>query len=96
MNKTMKTILCVDDHSGALSLLESLFQKCGFVVFTAGDPLEAITSAQHTTFDLAALDYELPHMSGISLARRLRSIKPFVPWYSSPVVSQSQLRNSAP
>jgi DNA-binding response OmpR family regulator len=79
MTKTMKTILCVDDHPGALSLLKSVFQKCGFAVFTAGDPLEAIASAEQTTFDLAVLDYELPNMSGISLAKSLRRIKPLVP-----------------
>ena len=48
-------------------------------MFTAGDPLEAIASAEQTTFDLAVLDYELPNMSGISLAKSLRRIKPLVP-----------------
>ena len=32
-----------------------------------------------TSFDLAVLDYELPHMSGIALARRMKSLRPGVP-----------------
>jgi len=73
------TILYVDDSLKALRLLSSVFQMCGYAVLTADDPHKALAMAETIEFDLAVLDYQLPHMSGATLARYIRHVKPEVP-----------------
>ena len=91
----MLTVLCVDDNPKALRLLASVFQMCGYGVLTSDDPWKALELARRTPFDLVVLDYELPHMSGIALARRMKSLRPGVPLvlYSGSVsVTDEELR----
>lgn len=73
------TILYVDDSPKALRLLGSVFQICGYTVLTADDPRKALTMTETMEFDLAVLDYQLPHMSGAALARDIRRLRPEVP-----------------
>jgi len=76
---TVPTILYVDDSPKALRLLSSVFQMCRYVVLTADDPRKALAMAETIEFDLAVFDYQLPHMSGVALARHIRRLRPEVP-----------------
>lgn len=70
------TILCVDDNLCHLSLITALFEMQGYSVLCTDDPQEAIDLVGKVFVDLAVVDYELPHMNGAMLARKLRAISP--------------------
>jgi CheY-like chemotaxis protein len=48
-------------------------------VVSSGDPIEASSRIRKTAFDLALLDYQMPHLTGAQLAQRIKSMKPDVP-----------------
>jgi DNA-binding response OmpR family regulator len=75
----MSTILCVDDDLSTLSLLASLFKMQGFAVLATDDPRKAMDLAKNILFELAVVDYDLPHMSGTTLALELKRISPNLP-----------------
>jgi DNA-binding NarL/FixJ family response regulator len=71
-------ILIADDHeivrSGLRKILEA--QAGGEVVAEAGDGKDAITKAIETKPDVAVLDYSLPLVNGIEVARQIRARLP--------------------
>jgi CheY-like chemotaxis protein len=75
----MSTILCVDDNPGNLCLVSTLFEMEGYNVLSTSDPRNALDLAKSTFFELAVLDYDLPHINGAELARELKRIQPDVP-----------------
>ncbi|MGA8733560.1 MAG: response regulator [Terriglobales bacterium] len=72
-------IFYVDDSPKSRRLLTSVIRSCGFEVISAGDPLEALSRIRKTSFDLALLDYQMPHLNGSQLAERIKRTKPDVP-----------------
>jgi len=72
-------IFYVDDNPKARRLLTSVITSCGFEVVSAGDPIEALSRIKRSSFDLALLDYQMPHLTGSQLAERVKSSKPDVP-----------------
>lgn len=74
----MTKVLCVDDNPLHLCLVTALCETEGYSVICADDPRKAIDLARKSSFDLAILDYELPHMNGTALARKLKRIRPRV------------------
>ena len=77
----MARILLVDDYPDALDVWSLYLTMCGFEVVTACDGLAALDVAQRERPDLAILDLELPGISGLELARRLRAdgTRPTIP-----------------
>jgi CheY-like chemotaxis protein len=73
------TIFYVDDNPKSRRLLTSVMRSCGFDVVSAGDPFEALSRIRKSSFDLALLDYQMPHLTGAQLARKIKSMKPEVP-----------------
>ena len=73
------TIFYVDDNPKSRRLLTSVIRSCGFDVLSAGDPIEALSRIRKSSFDLALLDYQMPHLSGSQLAQRIKTAKPDVP-----------------
>lgn len=73
------TIFYVDDNPKSRRLLSSVIGSCGFNVVSAGDPLEALSRIRKSSFDLALLDYQMPHLTGPQLAQKIKSTKPDVP-----------------
>jgi DNA-binding LytR/AlgR family response regulator len=67
-----------DDESGILLLLSSIFSELedALIVGTAKNAKDAMELVKDQSPDLALLDIELPDMSGIELAEKLREIKP--------------------
>ena len=68
-----KRIMAVDDESGALTLIEIVFKRHGFIVSTANNALAALDLLESQTPDLFILDVMMPGMDGIELCKHLRS-----------------------
>ena len=73
------TIFYVDDNPKSRRVLTSVIKSCGFEVVSAGDPIEALSRIRKSSFDLALLDYQMPHLTGSQLAQKIKSAKPDVP-----------------
>jgi signal transduction histidine kinase/ActR/RegA family two-component response regulator len=73
-----ETVLVVEDESSVRSLLVQLLRADGYRVLSAQDPNEAMEIAQSHTgdIDLLLTDVVMPHMSGTTLAKRMRAWKP--------------------
>ena len=67
--------LLVDDSRSVLKYLQRQIQTEGEVEATAFlDPVEALACARERVFDLVLVDYEMPHMDGISFIRAFRAL----------------------
>jgi CheY-like chemotaxis protein len=67
-----KAILVVDDYVSNRRLFKDLLERHGAVVTVAASAEEALTCLDRQNFDLAALDYVMPEMNGISLGWKIR------------------------
>ncbi len=74
-----RRIFYVDDNPKSRRLLTSVMKSCGFEVMSAGDPIEALSRIKKISFDLALLDYQMPHLTGSQLAQKIKGLKPNVP-----------------
>lgn len=72
-------VLCVDDNAVFLSAFAAVLESAGFAVTTACDPAEGLALVKRRAFDLAILDYHMPGMTGVQLARRIRRSRPSMP-----------------
>jgi DNA-binding response OmpR family regulator len=75
MTKPKPTILCVDDEENQLVLRKLLLEKMGYRVLTASSGAKAMELFGSEPIDLLILDYYMPDMSGLALARELRRRK---------------------
>ena len=76
---SLKSILCVDDTPYVLQMLDMFLTAVGYRAITASNGHEAIKLAAESTLDAAILDYEMPELSGIELARILKQAHPQLP-----------------
>ncbi|MBR0859021.1 HD domain-containing phosphohydrolase [Bradyrhizobium liaoningense] len=66
--------LLVDDSRSVLNFLKRHIEAEGLVEATTFlDPVEALACARERVFDLVLVDYEMPHMDGISFIRVFRT-----------------------
>jgi CheY-like chemotaxis protein len=65
-------ILVADDEDEIRSMLVMLFKAEGWLVAEAASGDEALERCRHESFDLAVLDYMMPGMNGLQVARSLR------------------------
>ena len=75
MPKTAAKILCVDDEENQLILRKMVLEQAGYRVLTANSPAKAIELFRSEPLDLVIVDYYMPGMNGLSLARELRRIR---------------------
>ena len=68
-----KKILLVDDQADAIDALTMLLEMDGHAVRTAYSGAAALAVVEDFVPDLALIDVSMPHMSGMQLARLLRS-----------------------
>jgi len=71
----MKNVLVVDDDRVTRHLLQSVLEKAGYSVTTAGDGNEALERVRRTGAvdpDLILLDVWMPGMSGLDVFDHLR------------------------
>jgi len=66
-------ILIVDDYVDALEAWQLLLQAAGFEVITAVTGEDALSRADRDAPALVVLDVELPGLSGLEVAERLKS-----------------------
>ena len=74
-------ILYVDDDEAVLDSYKFLLELSGFRVSAYSNPDEAIRaiSDEPESFDLIFTDYKMPGMSGLDLARKVRTIRADLP-----------------
>ncbi len=65
------TILCVDDEENQLLLRKLILERAGHRVLTATSAAKAIELFRSDTVDLLIVDYYMPGMTGLALAREL-------------------------
>ena len=68
----MKKILLVEDDKALQKLIVYNFQKEGFNIETVNDGEEALYFIKENYADLILLDWMLPNISGIEIARQLK------------------------
>ena len=69
----MTRILLVDDNEMNLDMLSRRLERRGFTVISAIDGRQALAKAYEAKPDLILLDMSLPEISGIEVARELRT-----------------------
>ncbi len=65
-------ILVVDDEPWVVQAVRSYLEEAHFEVFVAYDGIEALTQFERHGPDLIILDWMLPEIDGISVAKRIR------------------------
>ncbi|HYX69382.1 MAG TPA: response regulator [Terriglobales bacterium] len=69
----------MDDHVAGLSVRKVFLESFGYSVQTAGSAQDALEMAAKSHFDVVVLDYRMPGMNGLELARVLRRRFPSLP-----------------
>ncbi|MCS7310826.1 MAG: response regulator [Armatimonadetes bacterium] len=72
-------ILMVDDDEAVRTAIQHLLEADGHRVQAAPTAETALTEFQRERYDLVILDLGMPHMDGLSLARRLKDLSPNIP-----------------
>ena len=75
------TLLYVDDDEALISLMSRMLARQGYQVESMDNPQEAIDRLREAQRrpDLVIVDYNMPQMSGISLARAIRTLDASLP-----------------
>src|SRR5258707_1128959 len=66
-------ILLADDEAVSRRLLSEVLQRSGFEVRQAADGDETVRLVESAPPDLLVLDFEMPHLDGAEICRRLRA-----------------------
>jgi two-component system copper resistance phosphate regulon response regulator CusR len=66
--------LVVDDEKDHLKLFTLVLENGGYSVDAYTDPITALLKFRPNYYDLALLDYLMPHLNGLELYRRIRKI----------------------
>ncbi len=72
-------VLCVDDHAPGLKIRKIFLESFGYTVEVAESGPAALELASKRHLDAAILDYRMPGMNGLELARALRQRFPVLP-----------------
>jgi CheY-like chemotaxis protein len=67
-------ILLVDDDKDHLKLFTMILEGEGYSVDAYADPVTALLDFRPKYYDLALLDYLMPHLTGLELYRRIREL----------------------
>jgi signal transduction histidine kinase/CheY-like chemotaxis protein len=65
-------ILLVDDDSAVRQVTASILEETGYVMLTMGSGGAALDVLDHTKVDLVLLDFAMPGMSGVEVARQIQ------------------------
>lgn len=80
------TVVLVEDDASLRSVLRDLLQFTGHIVVECCDAEQALTLAdrQAGSVDTMIIDYAMPGLNGLALAREMRRI---APWVNSLIIS---------
>lgn len=73
-----RSVLVVDDNTELASNIAEILDGEGWDTYVAFGPNEALETAQRVDFDAAIVDIRMPHMDGVALQGRLRTMRPNV------------------
>lgn len=68
-----KTIMVVDDSTTVRKLISGKLEKCGHIVITAVDGMDAMEKLNDVTPDLILLDIAMPRMDGYQVCKLIRN-----------------------
>jgi two-component system, chemotaxis family, chemotaxis protein CheY len=74
MEKTMASILAVDDSASMRKMVTFTLKVAGYDVEEAVDGVDALAKAQSRQFDCIVTDVNMPNKDGITLIRDLRAL----------------------
>ncbi len=74
MEKTMASILAVDDSASMRKMVTFTLKSAGYDVEEAVDGVDALEKAQSKQFDCIITDVNMPNKDGITLIKDLRAI----------------------
>jgi CheY-like chemotaxis protein len=79
--KQLRKILIADDNKMISQALRLLFESRGYEVTVANDGKEALERFERDKQDLGfvIVDYNMPHLNGAEVARKIRSSLPDIP-----------------
>jgi len=78
MNKA--TVLIVDDDHVSLTLLSKLVIKLDYNVIQAADGAQALKVLKNEAVDLVIADYDMPHINGLDLLKKVKAEFPSLPY----------------
>jgi two-component system chemotaxis response regulator CheY len=70
----MKSVLLVDDNNTFLLTLGVRLKGMGYIVYTAKDAINAVSSVRKVSPDIVVLDISLPAGDGFVVAERLQNL----------------------
>ena len=71
-----KTILCIHDRIGFVSVFRNYFEERGYQVFAASTGMEGIRLLKSINVDAVVLDYEASEMSGAAALQVIKGVSP--------------------
>ncbi len=71
-----KTILCINDRVGFVSVFRNYFEERGYQVLAASTGMEGIRLLKSINVDAVVLDYEAPEMSGAAALHVIKGVSP--------------------
>jgi len=71
-------ILVVDDDTVVLKAVTQILQREGYPVVGIDDAVEGLTAAKDPSIDVAVLDINMPHLSGMDLLKAIKAERPDV------------------
>ena len=75
----MPVVLCVDDDRTGLALRKLILETQGYVVLTATSGPGGLEIVRRMAVDAVVLDFQMPAMDGIQVAKILRAERPGLP-----------------
>jgi DNA-binding NtrC family response regulator len=79
LDKTMSSILIVDDDLNVLEVLDARLQSAGFHTYKAENGRDALRLIKDTKIDLLISDMKMPGMSGMEVLSKARDLQPGLP-----------------
>ncbi|MBN1207514.1 MAG: sigma-54-dependent Fis family transcriptional regulator, partial [Myxococcaceae bacterium] len=71
-------ILVVDDDTVVLKAVTQILQREGYPVVAIDDAVEGLAAAKDPSIDVAVLDINMPHLSGMDLLKAIKAERPDV------------------
>ena len=93
-----KHVLYVDDEEAIVSLMKRLLERRGYRVSGYTDPKEAVAAvgADPGRYDLVVTDYNMPGMTGVEVAKALKTVRADLPVLLASGYITEELRRTAP
>ncbi len=74
-----RSLLCIDDHPDLLAIFKEFLEACGYSVVAALSGREGIAALGTHRVDGVIVDYDMPKMNGIEVAKEIKRLYPEVP-----------------